>query len=269
MGESDDFDLDPETALHMAAELLFGIADEIPAPTPEQDLDAFYGALLATRATSLYRNLLHSMSSPTPLGPIIAIRPLAELMIRVRWISLDTDLHGQLWFADSSANELTHIREATIQVKRRGQYKEPDNHAAAIADKEADRDAAKARLKETGRNYGSHLIPNLLRMVQEIEKAQPGQQNQIRDAYDLVYRTFSPWEHSEASSFKSTATATDGGGFTYVDDVSPHHPEDLRAIATSMYASILELVTAMTGTPLPNMARLIREYIVREWKRPT
>jgi hypothetical protein len=104
-------------------------------------------------------------------------------------------------------------------------------------------------------------------MVEEVESAAPGHRIAMRDAYELAYRTFSPWEHTDASSFKSTAERSDGEVWTYLGDRTPFHAEDLRAIATSMYAYALETVLTSVKTGEPQMARAVRDFVTVHWVR--
>jgi hypothetical protein len=84
-------------------------------------------------------------------------------------------------------------------------------------------------------------MPPLDRLVMEVEKADPGHRVAIRQAYDLAYRAMSPWTHSEATSFKSTASG-EPGALTYHGDVSPFPQEPIHVMAAMMYAYVLEVV---------------------------
>jgi hypothetical protein len=252
--------------LTMAGQVLFALAKDIPTPDPDNVPEVSYLALLGIRAVSLYENYLHSRSSPAPLGRLIAIRPLVELAILTKWISLDPTFHGELWMADSEAAELTQIKHVTDHLKNRGNHpQQPDTEG--IARKEALRDEAKAKLKAASRNYGNRLIPTVIRMVEEVEKEVPGHKIAMRDAYELAYRTFSPWEHTDASSYKASAERSDIDDFTFLGDRSPFHSEDIDAIATSMFAYVLESV--LTGAQIgdPKMARFVRDFVTQHWVR--
>ncbi len=261
--ESELLDLDD---LGMAAAVLAKLAADVPVPSYELEDDVLPFALLGDRAWSLYSNFIHAADSPAALGPVLAIRPLIELSIVVKWLSLDPDLHRLLWLAESDATELRHAEFMTAHLVARGNKPEPHDPTQQAA-KERFRDEARERLKAAGRNYGTRLMPSVARMVEEIEKVVPGHRVAIRDAYDLAYRTFSPWEHTDASSFKSTAVRSDGDAWTYCGDRTPFHPEDLRAIATSAYAYALETILTSTETGEPQMARAVRDFVTVHWVR--
>jgi hypothetical protein len=261
--ESEILDLDD---LGMAAAVLAKLAAVVPVPSYELEDEVLPFALLGDRAWSLYSNFVHAADSPAALGPVLAIRPLIELSIVVKWLSLDPDLHRLLWLAESDATELRHAEFMRVHLVTRGNKPEPPD-PIQHAEKKRLRDEARERLKAAGRNYGTRLMPSVARMVEEVEKAVPGHRIAIRDAYELAYRTFSPWEHTDASSFKSTAERSDGDSWTYRGDRTPFHAEDLRAIATSIYAYALETILASTKTGEPQMARAVRDFVTIHWVR--
>ena len=144
--EEDDLALSEATLLRLGA--------DIPDPTKAESAQVRYPALIATRARSLYQNFLHSLDGPTAIGPLLAIRPLVEAAILLKWISLDPELHGDLWFAQSDDRELTAIRE---QQKHLGLYAEGSVESVVlqtIAEKVAARDDSVAKGKAAGKRYG-------------------------------------------------------------------------------------------------------------------
>jgi hypothetical protein len=262
--ETELLDLDD---LGMAAAVLAKLAADVPVPSHDLEDDVLPFALLGDRAWSLFRNFIHAADSPAALGPVLAIRPLIELSILVKWLSIDPDLHRVLWLAESDATELRHAELMSAHLRARGNNPEPPRDPGQQAEKRRFRDEARARLKAAGRNYGTRLMPSVVRMVEEVERAVPGHQIAVRDAYELAYRTFSPWEHTDASSFKSTAERSDGDSWTYLGDRTPFHLEDLRAIATSMYAYVLETILTSTKTGEPLVARAVRDFVTVHWVR--
>lgn len=265
MADEDELlDLDD---LGMAAAVLAKLAADVPVPSYDLGDDLLPFALLGDRAWSLFRNFIHAADSPAALGPVLAIRPLIELSILAKWLSLDPDLHRVLWLAESDATELRHAELMSAHVRARGSNLDPPRDTAQQAAKEQFRDEARARLKAAGRNYGTRLMPSVARMVEEVEKAVPGHRIAVRDAYELAYRTFSPWEHTDASSFKSTAERSEGDSWVYRGDRTPFHPEDLRAIATSAYAYALETILTSTKTGEPQVARAVRDFVTVDWVR--
>jgi hypothetical protein len=253
--------------LALTGAFLDKLAGEIPTPTPDLDRDALYFAPLGARAVTLYANFRHAMSSPVDLGPILAVRPLIELAILVKWVSLNPTFHGELWFAESDANELTHYSKASAHIVASDRHFEPPTSTEPTEEKTRRRDEARAALAAAGRNYGNKLIPTVARMVEEVERAIPDHKNPVRDAYDLVYRGFSPWEHSDATSFKSTAVGDETGSWHWVGDQTWMHREDLLAIATSIYSYAIETVLTGTKTGDPRLARMARDFVTMHWVR--
>jgi hypothetical protein len=251
-------DIDP---LDIAEVILLRMGDAIGDPTAQDSHEKMYSYLIGHRATSLYANFLHSLSSPADIAPILALRPLVEAAILLKWISLDPTLHGELWFAQSEDRELTAMRELerNIGLRVRGDI-DPTVITESVEDKTAWRDEAVARGKAAGKKYGDRAMPELARLVQEIETADPGHKMAMRQAYDVAYRGFSPWMHSEAASFKSTAVTTPEGA-AWVGDVSPYSVEHLRLIAGAMVAYVLEIVGVASGDGSDTVARVIRDYL--------
>jgi len=269
---SDDLDslLSRLSTVELASVFLERMAEDVPTPSPDVSDRNLPFVLLAERARGLYVNFQHSLSSPTEFAPLLAIRPLVELAILVKWISLEPRLHGFLWIADSDASELTHLDAVLMHAKLRGSP-EPQLDLSHRSSREAVRAAALEHLKAEGINYGKNrAMPSVSRMVEEVEKAIPGHKIAMRDAYEYAYRTFSPWEHTDASSFNSTGQPTEGEGWVWLGDGNPLGAEAVRAIATSMYAYILEVILKqLDNDDGAHLARMIRDYVVTRWIPPT
>ena len=250
------------TTLQVANVFIERHAEELPIPGPGQDATHTAMALLGQRAMSLYANFQYSLGSPAEIGPVLAVRPLVELVILAKWISLDPELHMFLYVADSDAAELAHIDDIREHAKDRGSSI-PVDPGDPTPIKEATRDAAFAKLKELGKNYGKdRILPNLRRMANEVITKYPDHKIVMNDAYVYAYKTFSPWEHTDASSFKATADETGPSEWEWVGDKSPWHPEDIEAIATSMFAYILETVFAAIGNEENALfARKLRDHV--------
>ncbi len=105
-------------------------------------------------------------------------------------------------------------------------------------------------------------------MANEVITKYPGHKIVMNDAYVYAYKTFSPWEHTDASSFKATADEIGPSEWEWVGDKSPWHPEDIEAIATSMYAYILETVFAAIGDDENALlARKLRDHVFLNYVR--
>jgi hypothetical protein len=260
-------DLDP---LVVAEVILLKCGERIADPITQDSHARLYASLIGHRATSLYANFLHSLASPADIAPILAMRPLVEAAILAKWVSLDPKLHGELWFAQSESRDLTAIREQErhLGLRVRGDIA-ADVITESIEEKKAWLDEAVSRGKAAGKKYGDKPMPPLDRLVQEIEDAEPGHHVAIRQAYDIAYRSFSPWMHTEAASFKGTAANTQTG-VKFLGDISPYKVELLRIIAGAMFAYVLEIVGLAAGDGTDVQARFIRDYltIVRTLEPP-
>lgn len=257
-----DAELLEADALTLSEALLLRFGDAIPDPLAQDSHAKLYSCLIGIRAKGLYENFLHSLTSPVDIAPILALRPLVEAAILLKWISLDPPLHGELWFAQAEDREITAIRE---QEKNLGVRVRADIPVARITEtveqKIAWRDESIARGKVAGKKYGDNPMPSLKRLVDEIEAGDPGHRVAMRQAYDLAYRGFSPWQHTEATSFKTTAIETDEG-LKFVGDPSPYGVEHLRLTAGAMFAYVLEIIGIARGDGSEVPARFIRNYLV-------
>jgi hypothetical protein len=258
--------LDGLSTIDVASVFVERLSEDVPTPSAEvADADLAF-VLLAERAKGLYANFEHSLSSPAEFAPLLAIRPLIELAVVVKWISLDPEFHGLLWVSDSDASELTHLDAMLAHAKRRGSP-EPSFDPSHRLSREAMRDEARARLRAAGRNYGKNrTMPSAIRMVEEVEKAIPEHKIAMRDAYEYAYRTFSPWQHSATSSFNATARRTGPDAWVWLGDRSPFTAEAMHAIAVSMYAYVLEVVLSQRADhDGAKLARAIRDHVVLRW----
>jgi len=256
------------TTLQLVRVFMERLAEDLPVPGPGMDNTTVAMSLLGQRAKSLYANFHYSLGSPAEIGPVLAVRPLVELVILTKWITLDPELHMFLYVADSDASELAHMEDVREHAKMRGSTI-PESPTDPTPTKEATRDAAFAKLKELGKNYGKgRIMPNLRRMADEVISRTPGHKGVMNDAYVYAYKTFSPWEHTEASSFKSTGKETAPDEWEWLGDNSPWHPEDLEAIASAMYAYVLETGFAtLEDTENALMARQLRDHTIQNYVR--
>jgi hypothetical protein len=255
-------DLTAADDLLVAEVILLKMGDRLPDPTKPTSERERYTSLMGVRARSLYENFLYSIGSPVEIGPILALRPLVETAILIKWLSLDPTLNGQLWFAHAESRDLTAMSEQEKHLGPQVHVSIPDDVITeAKEEKQAFVDAAFAATAAAGKSYGKDRpLPHIPRMVEDIERADPGHKQAMRQAYDAVYRAISPWDHSEASSFKATAIVTPSG-VDFVGDRSPFVVEHLRIIAAAMFAYILEVhgVEPEVGDVIT--PRIIRDYL--------
>jgi hypothetical protein len=256
------------TTLQLVRVFIERLAEDLPVPGPGLENTIIAMSLLGQRAKSLYANFQYSLDSPVEIGSVLAIRPLVELVILAKWLTLDPELHMFLYLADSDASEVAHMKDVREHAKMRGSTI-PEDPNDPTRGKEATRDAAFAKLKDLGKSYGKgRIMPNLRRMADEVISRVPGHKGVMNDAYVYAYKTFSPWEHTEASSFKATANETGPNKWEWLGDRSAWHPEDLEAIASAMYAYVLETVFATLGDgDKAVMARQLRDHIIRNHVR--
>ncbi len=130
-----------------------------------------------------------------------------------------------------------------------------------IEEKAAARDDSVAKGKAAEKRYGDRPLPDLAHMVGEIEKAEPGHKTVMRQSYEVIYRTFSPWQHTEAASFKATAS-TDPNGRRFLGDISPYEVEHLRVMAGAQYAYVLEILVIAVGDGSDAPARRICHFLI-------
>ena len=259
--------LDKLSSIDLVSVFLERLAEDIATPSSDLESPANYHALVGERARGLYTNFGHSLTSPVAFAPLLAVRPLVELAILAKWISLDPEFHGFLWFADSEASELTHLDAMLEHSKTRGSPT-PKFVPHDLTPKRAIHAEALRRLRGARRNYGKNrLTPSVIRMVEEVEKQVPGHKIAMRDAYEYAYRAFSPWEHSSASSFKATAEPTPPDSWRWLGDRSPFHIEAVQAIGASVYAYILEVVFLSLEHENATLARTLRDYVTVRWVR--
>src|SRR5712691_808667 len=97
------------TTLQLVQVFIERLADDLPTPGKGMDNGALAMSLLGQRAKSLYANFHDSLGSPVEFAPVLAVRPLLELVILTKWMTLDLELHPFLYLADSDASELAHM----------------------------------------------------------------------------------------------------------------------------------------------------------------
>jgi len=243
---------------------LLVLAEPLPEPTPAGMPGAGMASLFGARARSLYRGFVHALAGPSQPSVAIALRPLVELAILLKWYSLDPDLHGDLWDAQSDANDLRVIDEAREHLSLTNPSATPEEELAAKRRiKEEKVEAARERLRAAGRRYGDRLAPGVLTMVREIAERDPGHAIAMRGAYIVAYRNLSPWVHSEAASFKATTEMISDTHARFVGDRVPLARTAMRQLGAAMFAYCIEVVSEMLQTPdRGEEARAIRDELV-------
>jgi hypothetical protein len=243
---------------------LLAMCEPFPEPSPPGVAGAGVASLLGARARSLYRGFLHATTGPSEPSTAITLRPLVELAIFLKWYSLDPDLHGDLWDAQSDANDLRVINEVRTYLGATNPSATPEAELEAkraikrqvVAD-------ARSRLKDAGRNYGDRVAPGVLGMVREVAERDPGHGTAMRQAYIVTYRSLSPWVHSEASSFKSTTEPISKTHHRFVGDRLPLTMLTLRILGAAMVAYCIEIVSDfMERSDRRVEARAIRDELV-------
>lgn len=146
-----------------------------------------------------------------------------------QWFSLDPDLHGELWHAQSNAADLRVLGESREYLGLTNPSALSDE---ALAEKRAAKqkliDEARGALKAAGRHYGDRLMPGIGGMVREIAAADPGHAIAARQAYIVAYRNLSPWVHSEASSLPRVWVGLEGLHGREADDDVPRSTSGCR-----------------------------------------
>jgi hypothetical protein len=243
---------------------LLEMARPFPEPTPLGAPGAAVASLMGARSRSLYRGFLHALTGPSEPSVAIELRPIVELAILLKWFSLDPDLHGDLWDAQSDANDLRVIQETGEYLALTNPSQTPEDVLLAMrAIKEQKVGEARARLRATQRRYGERVAPGVLTMVKEIVEADPGHAIAMRQAYIVAYRNLSPWVHTEAASFKSTTKQTGATTAEFVGDRVPLAKTALRQLGAAMFAYCIEVVSEMGQTPdRRDEARAIRDELV-------
>ena len=160
------------------------LGDNTPTRPEMRLLQVLYPALIGTRARSLYQNFLHSLDGPTAIGPLLATWLLVQAAILLKWIALNPELHGDLWFAQSDDRELTAIQE---QQKHLGLFAEGSVESVVLHEDSRRRllrqTTPSPRARPPGSGMATDLLPDLARMVRVIEEAEPWPQD--RDAPEL------------------------------------------------------------------------------------
>ncbi len=110
----------PDDPLILPEVILARFGEE--SPLKQTDVAAFYSALISMHSASLCENFLHSLAEPTDVRPLIALRRLVEAAILLKWISLDPDNHGTLWFGQSEDQDLKAIWEQEKHLRRPGAW---------------------------------------------------------------------------------------------------------------------------------------------------
>src|SRR3989442_942319 len=89
---------------------LIAVGASVPSPLGWDQVGASVACLMAHRALSLYRGVLVELDGPVPVTAMVMLRPLAELTIVLKWISLDPELHAALWVGQSEDQDLRAVR---------------------------------------------------------------------------------------------------------------------------------------------------------------
>jgi hypothetical protein len=231
--------------------------------TPARTLDGAVPVLLmAARARSLFTGFLHCLAGPSEPTMAVALRPLVEATIRLRWYSIDPGHHRRMLRALSASAGLALINDIRKHLGPLSDAQlERLEHNASVLSGEL-RDGRQA-VDAAGRTYRKRGGPSLEQMVDEVVDAIPGHKLPMRQAYVVAFRALSPWVHTEASSFDGTTVSVSPAVADFVGDRVHLGIPDLRRIGGSMMAYSIETVSTFTIDAESMIeARAIRDEMV-------
>jgi len=241
---------------------LLDMSASYPA-TPRETLDGAVPALImAARARSLYAGFLHALDGPSEPTIAVALRPLVEATIRLKWYSINPDAHRRMLGALSATSGLAFVNDVRRHLGplTEEQQQRLDERAAVLTAEQADGQEA---AEEAGRTYGDRGGPSLAQMVDEVVKAIPGHRRALRQSYVIAFRAVSPWVHTEVSSFDGTAQMVAPTVAQFLGDRVHLGIPDLRRIGGSMMAYCIETIGAFSlDAGAIQEARAIRDEMV-------
>jgi len=167
----------------------------------------------------------------------VLVRPLAELMILLEWLAQDPPTRLPLWAAESERRDLVVISEArrTTQIVQRLPAPPIDQTAEKQAIIEKVRADARAKGVSWVGEKGS-LIPGTAQMAEAVST------QTVHEAYDIAFRSTSPWTHIDAGTFGDGLRDNEEHR-VFVGDTSTRWLPSLRALAASSFAVILRRIS--------------------------
>ncbi len=171
----------------------------------------------------------------------VLVRPLAELVILVEWLSQDPTNRVPLWTAESLRMDLVWI-EAVVGKTEWGQRLVPE--VDQKADKQRIIDEVRGRFRERGISWVGEkgaLVPGLEQMANAVNS------ETTREAYNVAFRSVSEWTHVSAGTFAEGLQKRDDGETVFVGDSSSRLIPGLRALGANLFAIILRRVSRVAN----------------------
>jgi hypothetical protein len=218
---------------------LLDVARMLPATDDELGAGARFALWQAHRAASIFRGILALEDGPSVSSLFVLARPLVEIGIRLAWVTADPATRIKRWGAEQERRDVQLIRDMR-SLSRRSGVNWDDAETRAIEDEKLQR-IAEVR-SEVGLDEKTPMLPSLLKMAEEVGS------REATEAYNIGYRSLSPWTHSDDAAFRLNFP-----GDAYVPDPSPsiavHEAQFVRLVVISLVAWIFEVAGEAMGRP--------------------
>ena len=186
---------------------------------------------------------------------MVNTRPLAVAIIRLRWIQQDPPLRTDLWVAQGELDERKMIDAARRNTELAASWPAPNSEL------QADHEAFIAEVRRLARAEGANWVGEKGDLLpRESVMADAVNTEQVRQAYDIAFRVSSMWSHVSAGSFKNAVEEREDG--LYLAGPETTWLPGTQALATSLFAIILTIVSELAGLGIEREANLIRAIVV-------
>lgn len=210
---------------------------------------------IGRHADELYAGVQRECEAGEVATAMVLLRPVVEDAILVRWIERDLPLHGEMWQAEDRRNQLAGAAAFEELRRRRGRPLSvfPSADAEAMKDDiKAIRRKAVAKHEPINPNMGS-LLPAIEQMVDKTDNA-------LWEAYQIAYRSLSPYTHSGGRAFTGYRydSRPDGIHLVVGHDWTPLQ---IKGLAATTFLMILESVSRVCGLGFEDEGAMIRNLV--------
>jgi hypothetical protein len=226
---------------------------------PRNDADSTAMAL-GHRVRDLYRGYLNCRAANMPAPSRLLLRPMIEANILLRFIREEPEWRTRLWHAES-------IRVwAGLADQLHHRPMPPEQNLAGLPTREevADMRHDIEDLRATAIAAGIQGVPPRGRLIPDVqEQAQILNTTEVWQAYVTGYMPLTFDQHVSQGSFSRAVEQTLEGGLTIHRSETQPPLFTERLLASSVFASVLVIVSTWLDLGIDDAADRLREHAIR------
>lgn len=231
------------------------LADRLDPPVDQLNAGQQIVLSLGLHGRELYAGVRQACTAGSVATAMVVLRPAVEDAILVRWLESDLPMHSEMWLAEDNRNLLVGADAFEELRRRRGRplsVRSPDETVAMRGHIKSVRKKAVMKGEPINPDKGS-VLPSVEQMVDLKDNA-------LWEAYQVAYRSLSPYTHSGGRAFV---------GYRYERRVDGTHlvaghdwtTSAIRGLAATTFLLTIECISRVCELGIEDEAASMRDLV--------